>query len=164
MRKVEASYLNSIIFRPGIQDTIWRNENRLVIRKSARESNAHFLVDQDSIYWIVLTDEDKNWKFRDDSIVIYHRQGRPHWSRVETNYKNFWSNFNPNYNRSIFPMKKPDGVELLPKKPGIYLLTDSLDFVKVTNTKKSGIYYFSEFYSGIDEVISVDELLNREYR
>jgi len=131
---VDPSYLNSKIFRPGIQDTIWRQENRFVIRKSARESNVHFLIDQDSIYGIVLTDDDNNWKFRNDSIVVYNIHGRAHWSLVETNYQNFWSNFNPNYNRSIYPMNKPDSIEILPKKPGVYLLTDSLGFVEVSNT------------------------------
>lgn len=162
LKLVDRELLNSKQLRPQT-DTIWtdKSHNCFVVRKTGREQNISFLIDRENTYLIILRDEKRAWKFKDDSIVVYNK-GNSHWSRFEGDYNGFWSEINPTYSRSIYPFEKPDSIQELPQKPGIYLLSKNQGLIEVKNTNKEGIYYFSEFYEGIDEIITVNELLTRK--
>lgn len=164
LKLVDHELLMSKHLRPQT-DTIWadKNQNRLIIGKTSREQNVNFLIEGDNVYLIILREKEKVWKFKGDSIVVYNKWGIPHWSRFEGDYNGFWSEINPTYSRSMYPFEQPDSVQELPTRPGIYLLSETEGLVEVKNTNKEGIYYFSEFYKGIDEILTVDELLTRKF-
>jgi hypothetical protein len=168
LTKVDTETFNHKDFYPDLIDTIWKStdEKLLIVRKTGRESLISFLVDSNNFYMIGgLNREEKDWTIKNDSIIVYTKPSYEHWSRFTGEYNGLWSELNINYSRHIFQYQKPESISELPFKYGIYKF-DSLKntLEPVENTDQEGIYYFTKYWNGVDEIISIDELILRKNR
>jgi hypothetical protein len=163
LKEVSEIEFNSKEFFSKETDTLWRseNENLLYLKKHSRENRTHFLVLDDT--YLKIDWNNCFWVIENDSFIVYKKgQHYDKWEMIEGDYNGFWSEIDPTWTRTTYPIEQPDSIKKLPKKLGIYKVEQKDKFIKVLNTHDEGLYYNTKCPYGILEKIKIIDLIERK--